>query len=62
MADAVLWLALARILAVLSIGRAKDSEGRPIEPSIQLYTGLSRSVALYICYDTLAHDTAFKSS
>ncbi|KAI0697257.1 cytochrome P450 [Cytidiella melzeri] len=49
LADATLWLAFARILAVFNINKAKDAEGRPIDPKIQFEVGLSSHPKPFEC-------------
>ena len=38
------WLAMARILAAFTIGKAKDVNGDEIEPNVEFTTGLTRCV------------------
>jgi len=49
LADASIWLAIARILAVFNISPTKDAEGRVIEPKIKYITGLTRHPELFLC-------------
>ncbi|KAI0092639.1 cytochrome P450 [Irpex rosettiformis] len=42
LAEATIWLAIARILAVFTISKAKDANGNTIDPDIKWDTGLVR--------------------
>ena len=44
LADANTWLLIARILATFTITKAKDADGKPIEPILKCETGLVRLV------------------
>ncbi|KAI0093002.1 cytochrome P450 [Irpex rosettiformis] len=55
LAEANIWLAIARILSVFTVTKAKDENGKPIEPVIKWGTGLVRHPEPFV-FDMLPRD------
>lgn len=44
----MVWIGIARLLAVFDIQKAKDADGNVLEPNIEFTTALTRSVWIIV--------------